>query len=207
MKRLFSFATVLLLTFSAAPLLAQSPYRSTVPTINRLAQQAEVGNSDFGGNTNIPNPFDFGGVPEAPPTPTYADESAELEDLQDPTSLPTGIRHRRRNAVDAMVDYAVLSGVGQASHGVHWGYGIPTAPNHIANILVRQECVDGLWDSYPAMRAAECELMWRHLTATKHCGCGGGCNSGCQSCQAGCATGGCAHGPRNRYTASCDSCR
>jgi hypothetical protein len=67
------------------------------------------------------------------------------------------------------------------------------------NYMLQQWCVDGLWDSHPAERAAQCAKQayrvsggWRH--AWHHCT--GGCASGskpiCSSCE-NCQT------PRNRY--------
>lgn len=195
MNRLISTTAIVLLSVQASAF-AQGP---TVPTLPLI--QPEVGPAMQA--PLIPNPFDNAPV-EAPPLP--AEVASDLEvGPQDPTSLPTGLRHRhRRSPVDAMVDYATLSGVADASgpHGiVDWGYGQLKAPNHIASILLREECVDGLWDSYPATRAAECELMWKRLTATKRC-CQG-CN-GCGGCASGCGAGNC--GQVNRYTQSCDGC-
>ena len=210
MKRALTFAAVVLCTSTAiAQTSPTSLFRNAIqqnkPTpAPVLLTQAEIGNSNFSPEAEIPNPFDFGAELAAPPVPQVTIDSAN-DAPADPSSLPTGIRHnRKRTTVDALVDYATLSGVANASYGgVNWGYGTAKAPNHVANVLLRQECVDGLWASYPAMRAAECELMWRRLTATKNCGCG---RDGCQSCNSGCAQ--CGHGTvLNRYAQSgCDSC-
>ncbi|MCR9293492.1 MAG: hypothetical protein NXI32_12285 [bacterium] len=158
----------------------------------------------------IPDPFTFlddsdGSIPPLSPEATAAQQAPALEiqpqadmdpSLTDPKSLPVRTNLPKNSVVDTMVnDDTVASIPNAALQPVDWCYGQMRAPNHVADYLMRQECVNGLWDNYPAQRAAECAHMWKHLTAKKKCRCGHGCNTACGSC------------PTNRYVSeNCDSC-
>jgi len=161
----------------------------------------------------IPNPFDYfdqgfsaeqtpieSPVSLAPPPQTepLASESpvAEKAAESDPASLPVG-RHHRQNSptiVDTIVSHATLGNIPNAAvTPVYWG-GAPQTPNPVAQWLMREQCVEGLWANYQQQRAAECDHMWSHLNGH---GCGTACASGpCSVCSQH------AHQPatpRNRY--------
>ena len=161
-------------------------------------------------NEEIPNPFDMLGNTKnkpseqkpqapiidpapAPPTqivpaqPVLKTDLPQAEITADPTRLPV-----RTNApvVDTMATYGHIAGVPDATATqVDWCYGTAQTPNPVAEVLLRQECVEGLWDGYDAMRAEECALMWSRLTAQKKC-------RGCSKCRPDCTT--------NRYQ-TCDN--
>ncbi len=172
---------------------------------SRVAQQ----------NEEISNPFDMLSAPgevtqTTQPSISFADDApvaAEDESPvrfapapattieEDPTSLP--VANFGGNVVDTMANYGAISAVGNAELApIDWGgYGMVRTPNPVADVLLHEECVQGLWDGYSAQRAAECSKMWSRLTAQKKCRkCGGkGC---CNECD----------GAVNRYTQSCDNC-
>jgi hypothetical protein len=155
------------------------------------------------------------GSQSAAPTP----QSAE----HDPASLPVGRHHRRQGSiVDTIIDQATLGNVPHTCHSpIHWGDSRHT-PIPVAQWLLREECVDGLWANYPQQRAAECAQMWACLSGHGcggHCGCGAGhCGTvggPCTACAGPRAHSPRAHSPRvhNRYLEThvaapvgCDSC-
>lgn len=114
---------------------------------------------------------------------------------EDPASLPVGLHHRRNSSVvDTIITEAALGNIPHcAMTGVDWGGSLHT-PNPVADWLMREECVNGLWANYPQQRAAECAAMWAHL-AGHSCGGCGSCGTVAGPCSA------CAAPPvrRNRY--------
>ncbi len=160
----------------------------------------------------IPNPFDYFDqelpkvepLAEQSPSVPFADEPAATEDQpnSDPASLPVGRRQRENGptVVDTIVSQAALGNIANASvTPVYWG-GNAQTPNPVAEWLLREECVAGLWANYPQQRAAECAQMWSNL-AGHSCGCGAGtCSSGtCGAASASCTTCATHAAPRNRY--------
>lgn len=124
-----------------------------------------------------------------------------------PGGLPVGRHHQhQRSVVDTIIDQAALDNVLQAGAPhvgaphvaftpVYWGGALQT-PNPVAEWLLREECVAGLWAGYPQQRAAECAHMWAHLSAHRgHCSVGCGTVAGaCNTCRA--------PRVRNRYLAT-----
>lgn len=142
------------------------------------------------------NPFDYfgsGSTPAPDPLPIASDLMAEEQaPPSDPTSLP--VAKNLRSMVDTIVDQGVLTGVANASSTpVYWG-GASQTPNPVAQWLMREECVDGLWANYPQQRAAECAHMWSHIAG--HSCCKGSCSANA-SCHV------CTQPGRNRYTENC----
>jgi hypothetical protein len=210
MKNVSLYATVAFLCCGSTSLFAQaygwkeaqnrSP-QAVSPSASGLQPAAE----------QIPDPFQFLDNPQEPAsTPAKTDSSrspvliapqTKSGESSDPASLPVSRPYSSNNAVvDTMVHQGVIASVPHAATSpVEWCYGELRAPNHVADFLMRQECVEGLWDRYPAQRAAECAHMWEKLTATKQCHCGHGCGS----CNANYSH----SGSVNRYTQSqCDGC-
>lgn len=114
----------------------------------------------------------------------------------DPQSLPVG-RHHGRSIVDTIVDYSTVDSIPHAAFApVAWAP--MRAPQPVADILLREPCVAGLWATYPQERAQDCANMWSHLNGHGHGGCG---HAGCGHAGAGCnSCGHAAHAvPRNRY--------
>ncbi|MEM8732970.1 MAG: hypothetical protein AAGG44_02025 [Planctomycetota bacterium] len=212
MRKLFFCLGVAILCSSTSSLFAQVQLlnRGPTPAPRLTASQAEVEDSlPFVPETppSIANPFDFQTSTELAPALQAPAVPSQVGQAQagDPTSLPVGIRHRhRRNAVvDTMSNLGSIASVPHAATTqIDWCYGSTKTPNPVADVLLHQECVEGLWDRYPAQRAAECAHMWSKLTASKGChrcqhgGCGSKCDSGCAS------------QPVNRYrtNSSCDTC-
>lgn len=174
------------------------------PTLVSGANQIPSSDSPTTAEINaIDNPFDFLDAPQPEhglrtEASSPSDTSRSNSPASDPSSLPV-VRHPRQGIVDAIVDHAALDGVMDASQSpVFWTQSAQT-PNPVASILLREQCVQGLWDGYQAERARECAAMWAHLAGHQHCG------NACGSCAAGgCQSGACA-GPRNRYREACDS--
>lgn len=156
------------------------------------------------------NPFDFLDSSAFDAPVAEAQElGEESEDFSpsdnDPTSLPVGRRHRNRSVVETIVDHSVVQSVPNASFApVQWNYG--QSYNPTAHVLLREQCVEGLWATYPAQRAAECAAMWNRIHGHHH---GHGCNScnnGCTNCPTAVnrytqRSGGC-----DACTTGCDSC-
>lgn len=118
---------------------------------------------------------------------SYADDAA---------SIPVGLHHRRNSSVvDTIVNQATLGSIPHcATTPIDWGTS-PHTPNAVADWLLREQCVAGLWDGYPQQRAAECARMWARLAGHSTCG------SGCATVSGPCTV--CAQHPqvrRNRYT-------
>jgi hypothetical protein len=130
--------------------------------------------------------------------------------LSDPASLPTGIRHRH-NPIDQIIrNGSILQTPNSAQVPVCWP--MQGNFNPTAHVMMNTGCTQGLWDNYPAERAAECAQMYHHLAGRQHCyGCAKQkCAIGCNSCShAGCGTPACGSAhfqPVNRYApANCDT--
>ncbi len=169
---------------------------------------AEISSNEIG------NPFP---VVIPSPSDTVIDENGTPS--SDPASLPVGIRHRH-NPIDQILRNGIISQTPDSAQvPIAW----PTQGtfNPTAHMMMNPGCTQGLWDSYPAERAAECALMHQRLAGHQRChgcgaqGCGQGCRaqgcaSGCNACRpAGCAGGcGTAHfQPVNRYAPAvvCDA--
>ena len=125
--------------------------------------------------SDIPNPFDFSNQPAPPSTAPQAELS---NSFQDPDSIPGCAQPPERSIVDTMVDHSMLMNTPHASYEpVDWCQTI-TTPNPVAEMMLREYCVDGLWDGYEAQRAHLCAHMWHKLSGH---GCGS-CGSQCGCC-------------------------
>jgi hypothetical protein len=147
---------------------------------------AEITSNDIG------NPF-LGA--NQSPSDLLIDEPETPAAESDPASLPAGIRHGH-NPVDQILTNGLISQTpNSAQVPVEWPMQGPFNPT--AHMMMNTGCTQGLWDSYPAERAAECALMYQRLAGHQHChSCAKqGCASGCKSCgHAGCGTGACGTG-------------
>ncbi len=227
MKKLHLLAAVALSCCAVSPTFAQVQIlRNGVPTPaprlvsdrTSLAELEPLPIASPDSAAAIPNPFDYFDqeLPQIDPQATTIEEALpnlvvdepaaagpNSDAERDPKSLPVG-RHHRQNSpsmVDTIVSQAALGNIPNASvTPIYWG-GAPQTPNPVAEWLLREDCVGGLWANYPQQRAAECADMWNCLSGNG-CGCGaGGCGHG------GCATGACGTcntcsapaAPRNRY--------
>ena len=193
MSRIILCASVAVLaTFSAPQLFAQ--------TLNPQAQQTFTPQPQE-------NPFDslheqlsapaFGPtlIEPAVKDSVVSPSPVRAEIAEDPASIPTGTHHHRNTMVDRMAQQQTVASVPHASNSViEWGFGHPHPPIYIAQIMLRQDCVEGLWCGYGALRAEACAKQWERLNAQK-----------CRKCKTGCSTG-CDNGVVNRYKAGCDSC-
>lgn len=132
-------------------------------------------------------------------------EEAGSSASQDPQALPAvppphpvdpveTILQNSPSMVPAGTDFAPL----------HWS-GLGRAPNPLADYMRQQWCVDGLWDSHPAERAAQCAKQayrisgaWRHHCS--HCNCSYCGNAGCAAnCGHACGSHASCKAPLNRY--------
>ncbi|MEO8271514.1 MAG: hypothetical protein ABI557_17455 [Aureliella sp.] len=134
------------------------------------------------------------------PQATKRNPFSKEADTDSAASVPVG-RHHRHNpsVVDTIVNQAALGNIPHcATTPIDWGVS-PHTPHAVAEWLLREQCVAGLWDGYPQQRAAECAHMWACLNG--HSACGSGCNSACGPCNA-CAQPQARH---NRYTGLCSA--
>lgn len=136
------------------------------------------------------------------PRPIDAKQNLIVEDSDEAGSSPVGLHHHRNpSVVDTIVNQATLGNIPHcATSPINWGTTQHT-PNAVAEWLLREQCVEGLWANYPQQRAAECAQMWANLAGHSACGSGSGCNNISGPCSA-CAQPSCAPalGRHNRYT-------
>lgn len=232
MKKLISYLTVALVCCGHSSLFGQTQDGTRAAPIRLVSALIKVSTdanldelpSAKSASDQIPNPFDIlaGQLTQEPApesTSTPADHSqaviseepvpnpilVEVSEGQDPASLPVGGHPGRTSLVETMADYDTIASIQNAAIApVDWCHGATRTPNPVAEVLMRQGCVEGLWDGYAAQRAAECADMWEKLTATKNCR---GCGSSHRQCQTH-DGGHNARGSRpvNRYvTQACDS--
>jgi hypothetical protein len=154
----------------------------------------------------IENPFPG---TNSSPSEGIEDKSVVSSPTSDPESLPVGIRHRH-NPIDQILRNGLISQTpNSAQVPVSWP--MQSVYNPTARMMLIPSCTQGLWDGYPAERAAQCALMYQRLAGNQHSqGCGQNCGTGCKSCrQTGCAPSGCGNAhfqPINRYApAICDT--
>ena len=183
---------------------AFQPAASAELTRSRTAD-AEISSNEIG------NPFPGA---NASPSDILIDGDETPAPTSDPASLPAGIRHRH-NPIDQILRNGLISQTPDSAQ-VPVSWPMQGTFNPTAHMMMNAGCTQGLWDSYPAERAAECALMYQRLAGNQHCqgckaqACGKpACASGCKSCrQMGCGNSGCgtAHfQPINRYApAVCD---
>lgn len=191
MKTTTFFATVASLCCGLSSLFGQS---ATSGILNLdapapAASQLESANGAPGTTHEIANPFSF--FSDDPPAvePRQSADSGRSASDRDPSSLsPRDDRHKP-TLIDTMANHALLANIPHAAHSHDCWYGPCATPNPVAEVLLRQECVDGLWAGYQAQRAAECAKMWHHLAGRP-----APCYSVCGPCSA-CSP----QPPRNRY--------
>lgn len=134
------------------------------------------------------------------------DGQATSTQTPDPTSLP--VAHGQPNVIDQILRNGVIA---QTPHSaqVPIAWPMQQVDNPTARMMMVTACTQGLWDSYPSERAAECARMYQHLAKSRHAhGCSlsqhGHCQHAGNGC--GCASCGVAKKPVNRYApAACDS--
>lgn len=176
------------------------------PRLVATQSEAEIG-SDFDASPSMANPFDFGpndSLMSAGDPPIIDQPPPFSQPLSnapsDPQSLHVGKHAHGRQVVDAIIDHSTVHSVPHAgSVPINWCPGVMTPPNHVAQVMLRQSCVDGLWDGYAAERAAECARQWEHIAGKQHgCGCGRSCGGHCSAGVPGPGPSLC-NKPRNRY--------
>lgn len=162
-------------------------------TNQQSAKESEV---SVGNELAKPSPFDlFSSDPASAPA-----EPAALKNDTKPaadTAVGKPVGRHGRSAAETII--AGASAVSQGSNyfpPIDWSSGLHRTPNPTADYMLRQYCVDGLWDNFAAERAQQCaRQMERIYGGHRHCG---GCAAQ-QPCQ---VAGGCSmHGHQqvNRY--------
>lgn len=146
-------------------------------------------------SSSKPSPFDF--FPSDRAKPVQQSESASLQsDLvieeSEPATKAVGRRHHASNPADAIISGA------NAAPGyfapIDWASAARHTPNPTADYMMREWCVDGLWDNHANEMALECARQSRRIY--------GGCNHGGQcGVQPGCYQGGFQH--VGRYRGGC----
>ncbi|MCA9190938.1 MAG: hypothetical protein KDB03_04235 [Planctomycetales bacterium] len=142
-------------------------------------------------------------IPDAPVvTESPSDRQLTNDSADDFQKRPIDSRAVNQGQVGVSTPYALDANVGTSF--------VPTVPNAgfapaqwcqptagynpVATYMLRQWCVDGLWDNYPCERAALCADMHGHLTK----------KSACSTCAPGIACNSCQ--PINRYTQPTHGC-
>jgi len=181
MKRIVSFGVLACAVSSASFASAQTSQSKslTSPVLSLGATQAEIDQPPVPPSSGyqIPDPFDLSEqspsdvvqpAPDLDSTHQLGGTSARIED---PKSLAVGTNVRKPSVVDTMANYATLADMPHAGHGpVQWGYGMGQTPNPVAEAMLREYCVDGLWDGYADQRARECAEQWAHIHGLKQWG-------------------------------------
>ena len=117
---------------------------------------------------------------EAPPRSPVTAQQPSGDSL--PAALPAGRDpQQQRSIVDTIVDQAAVGNVPQWINAPMYR-SAPQTPNPVADWLLREECVAGLWGGYQQQRAAECAHMWAHLSG--HCGHHSACGAATGVCNA-----------------------
>jgi hypothetical protein len=178
-------------------------------TASLIAQEAGDSTSGILGTSQVSIEFQSDADSEPPALLSEIDAPSPIEPVLESQPVPAPPQPLP-DPVDTILQNSaapVPSGTDFAP--AYWsGYG--RAPNPLADYMRSQWCVDGLWDSHAAERAAQCAKQayriscgWRH-----NCGCGAGCCGPycghCANTCNGCCTAGCLHGranhpPVNRY--------
>lgn len=159
--------------------------------LTRQSIQAEI---------SADSPMDISGVS---PSDVFVDARVQQTPTPDPASLPHA--QSQPNVIDQILRNGLIAQTpNSAQVPVAWPMQQPDNPT--ARMMLATGCTAGLWDNYPAERAAECARMYQHL-AKKHCAHGCGLHHHAHAACATCA-GGRAAKPVNRYApapAACDS--
>lgn len=222
-KSILSIALLALCGVSQARAQTQLSFSNQVsptPAPRLVAAQSGDNLLDFGSSPGTENsgvaaltenPFDFLEGSASTPRSQRATSSSSA---QSNGSHPVSSMSSGQNVIESIVNHARVSQIPNVSAApVNWAQRCPRQP--IADFMMREDCVAGLWDGYEAQRAAECAAKWDRI-AGHHKGCGGcgGCNScAAPACGTGCSTGACGGVAINRYTnqthfhaeAGCDS--
>jgi len=140
-------------------------------------------------------------APGVSPSGVFADALTRPTATPDPASLMDA--QGQANVIDQILRNGLMAETpNSAQVPVAWPMQQPDNPT--ARMMLATSCTAGLWDSYPAERAAECARMYQHL-AKKHCAHGCGLHHNAHATCATCASGKSAQ-PVNRYApAACDS--
>ncbi|MFO0943632.1 MAG: hypothetical protein U0930_23090 [Pirellulales bacterium] len=152
--------------------------------------QAQVENSASNSDeqANKRSPFDF---LNNDAKALSAPEAASLQYDSSPSAdAGTGKSVGRLNSSPADI---IIAGAKAVNAGyfppIDWASAGHRTPNPTADYMLREYCVDGLWDNYAAERAQQCaRQMERIYGGHRHCG-SCGVQPACQSCGVGCGTG------------------
>ncbi len=121
-------------------------------------------------------------VPRVSPSRVIVDTPPQQTSTPDPTSLPGA--QGQVDVIDQIIRNGLMVQTPNAAE-VPVAWPMQQTDNPTARLMLSTGCTAGLWDSYPAERAAECARMHQHL-AKKHCGRGYGLHhnarSSCSTC-------------------------
>ncbi len=192
MSRIILCACVALLAVLNTPQLFAQTINPQSP--QKATPQPQENPFDFIREQLSPSAFDPSLVERVERDPVVRPNPVPAEIAEDPASIPTGTHHHRNTMVDRMAQQQTVASVPHASNAViEWGLRHPHPPIYIAPMMLRQDCVEGLWCGYGAIRAEACAKQWERLSAQR-----------CRKCKTGDSTG--YHNfVVNRYTAGCDS--
>ena len=186
-------------SFSSAqysqPISAPTP----APTLN-LVQSEDATSQQLGESsearatetTSKPSPFDF--FPADRANPVQQTESASLQsdvsiEESEPATKAVGRRHHASSPADAIISGAQATGYFAP---IDWSSAARQTPNPTADYMMREWCVDGLWNNHSAEMALQCARQSQRIYGGHH-HCGqcrvqpgyhhGGCQNG--ACQNG----------------------
>lgn len=185
----FSSAQYTQLTGAPTPAPTLKLVQSEDATSQQLGESSEARTTD---STSKPSPFDF--FPSDQANPVQQSESASLqsdvsiEDSETATKA-VGRRHHASSPADAIISGAQATGYFAP---IDWSSAARQTPNPTADYMMRQWCVDGLWDNHAAEMSLQCARQSQRIYGGHH-HCGqcrvqpgyyqGGCHS--NACQGG----------------------
>lgn len=181
-------------SFSSAQYSQPTGAPTPAPTLH-LVQSEDVTNQQPGessegratDSSSKPSPFDF--FPSDRANPVQQSESASsqsdvvIEDSE-PATKAVGRRHHASSPADA-----IISGANATNYfaPADWSSTVRQTPNPTADYMMREWCVNGLWDNHPAEMALQCARQSRLIYGGHHhcgqCRVPAGCQNG--SCQSG----------------------
>ncbi len=163
-------------------------------TSQQLGESNEARSTD---SSSKPSPFDF--FPSDRANPVQQSESASLQsdvviEDSEPATKAVGRRHHASSPADAIISGA--NAIGYFAP-IDWASAARQTPNPTADYMMREWCVDGLWDNHANEIALQCARQSQRIYGGYHhcgqCGVQPGYYQGGFP-QAGCHQGGCLRG-------------
>lgn len=193
----FSSAQHSQLTGAPTPAPKLNLVQSEDTTSQQLGESSEARATE---STSKPSPFDFfpaDRTNEVQPSETASLQSDVSIEESEPATKAVGRRHHASSPADAIINGAQATGYFAP---IDWSSAARQTPNPTADYMMRQWCVDGLWDNHAAEMALQCARQSQRIYGGHHhcgqCRVQPGCQNGaCQQAHvaAPVRSSGCAH--------------